>query len=80
MLIWHYFTKLKILFWQKQLLYAQSPNANLALIFCKAQILFWHYLQISNIIFDTFFTYTKSPIHGKYNYSSLKEIPLLQNL
>ena len=43
MLIWHlfykaqiyfgnYFTKPKIIFWQKQLLYAQSPNANLALI------------------------------------------------
>ena len=28
----NYFTKPKILFWQKQLLYAQSPNVNSALI------------------------------------------------
>ena len=46
MIIWHlfykiqiyfgnYFTKPKIIFWQKQLLYTQSPNINLALIFIK---------------------------------------------
>ena len=51
MLIWHlfykaqtlifdtYFTKPKIIFWQKQLLYAQNPNANLTLILQSPNIL-----------------------------------------
>ena len=53
-IIWHYFTKPKMLFWKKQLLYAQIPNANLALILQgtntilallhKTQMLFWHIL------------------------------------
>ena len=38
----NYFTKTKALFWQKQLLYAQNPNANLTL-FYKVQMLIWHY-------------------------------------
>ena len=34
----NYFTKTKALFWQKQLLYTQNPNANLTL-FYKVQML-----------------------------------------
>ena len=58
----NYFSKPKILFWQKKLLYTQGPNAILA-----------HTYKTQNIIFDTCFTCTKSLTHGKYNYSSLKK-------
>ena len=54
----NYFTKPKKLFWQRQLLYTQSPNAILADAY-KTQILF--------------LTLAKSLTHGKYNYSSLKK-------
>ena len=54
----NYFTKPKILFWQKQLLYTQNPNAILAHAY-KTQILF--------------LTLAKSLTHGKYNYSSLQK-------
>ena len=83
MLIWHlfykaqtlifdtYFTKPKIIFWQKQLLYAQNPNANL-ILFCKAQIFFWQLFHKAQMLlwhiftkfkyyFDICFTYTKIP-------------------
>ena len=41
-----------MLFWQKQLLYAQSPNIYLAL-FYKAQIIIWHYFTKSKYLFGT---------------------------
>ena len=64
-LIWHYFyksqnyfgnyfTKPKIIFWQEQLLYAQSPNANLTL-FLQSPNPFWQlfYKAQNNILAKT---------------------------
>ena len=59
-IIWHHSTKPKCyfgtilqspnLFWKKQLLYAQNPNANLALLY-KAQICFGNYFTKPKILF-----------------------------
>ena len=68
----NYFTKPKIIFWQKQLFYAQSSNTNLAPIyksssiifgiyFHKAQMLIWHlfYKAQNNILAKTITLYSK---------------------
>ena len=39
MLIWYLFYKAQNNIWQKQLLYAQSPNTNLAFIFQSSNII-----------------------------------------
>ena len=60
MLFWHYFTKAKILFWQKQLLYAQSQKYYFGknnYIMLKAQ----NYFLAKYIL--------KSLTHGKYKFS-----------
>ena len=58
-----------MIFWQKQLLYAQSPNANLALILqspkeyfgknnyfmLKAQILIWHLFTKAQVLLASIF-------------------------